>query len=151
MTTMLDAAEERSLAVDLFNHTWTLLRKEEPTEADREAAVHCAHASAWHWSQVGNAQNRAISEWQVSRVYSTLGRGEPAVHHARLALAFAETVADAPWVLASAYEGLARAYAVSGQSDIALDWRDRAVEALESIDDPQDRAVVEEDIETLPL
>lgn len=147
----LDPAAERSLAVDLFNHAWALLDKEDPTEGDREQLIHCAHASAWHWSQVGIPENRAISEWQVSRVYSTLGRGEPAVHHARLALAFAETVADAPWVRASAYEGLARAYAVVGRLETALDWRERAIAALEDIDDAEDRAVVERDIATLPL
>ena len=147
----LDPAAERSLAVELFNHAWTLLDKEDPTEADQEQLIHCAHASAWHWSQVGTAENRAVSEWQVARVYATLGRGEPAVHHSRLALAFAETVADAPWVRASAYEGLARAYAVAGQTETALDWRDRAVAALDDIAGPEDRAVVERDIATLPL
>lgn len=149
--TGLDPAAERSLAVELFNHAWTLLDKEDRSEADQEQVIHCAHASAWHWSRVGTAENRAISEWQVSRVYSTLQRGEPAVHHARLALAFAEIVPDAPWVRASAYEGLARAYAVAGQPDIALEWRERAVAALDDVDDPEDRAVVERDISTLPL
>lgn len=149
--TGLDPAAERALAVELFNHAWALLDKEDRTEADQEQVIHCAHASAWHWSRVGTSENRAVSEWQVSRVYSTVGRAEPAVHHARLCLAFAETVPDAAWVRASAYEGLARAYAVAGQSKIALDWRERAVAALEGIDDPQERAVVEQDIATLPL
>jgi hypothetical protein len=30
--------------------------------------VHTAHAPRFHWDNVGDDQNRAIGEWQVSRV-----------------------------------------------------------------------------------
>ena len=144
----LDPERERYLAVDLYNHTWTLL-EDTSTPERQDAVVHCAHASAWHWSRVGTAQNRAIAEWQLSRVYAVLARPEPALHHAQRAHDLAQEVGDVPWLVASAYEALARAYAVAGDRDEARRWRDRAIEALDAVDDPEDRAVVEGDIASL--
>jgi hypothetical protein len=43
--------------------------------------VHMAHASRFHWDNVGDDQNRAIGEWQVARVYAVLGRAESALFH----------------------------------------------------------------------
>jgi DNA-binding transcriptional MerR regulator len=64
----LDAAGHRRLAVDLFNHTWTLIEKEERTPAEIDEMIHSAHASRYHWSKVGTGANLARGEWQVSRV-----------------------------------------------------------------------------------
>ena len=44
--------------------------------------IHAAHASRHHWAAVGTGVNLARGEWQISRVYVTLGRGEPALFHA---------------------------------------------------------------------
>jgi hypothetical protein len=146
---VLDPERERALAVELYNTVWRLL--EDTTSAERrDEVVHCAHASAWHWSRVGTAQNRAIGEWQLSRVYAVLSRPEPALHHAHRAHDLAQQVGDVPWLLASAYEGLARAYAVAGDRDQARLWRDRAVDVLDAVDDEEDREIVRADIDSLP-
>jgi hypothetical protein len=34
--------------------------------------IHSAHASRYHWQAVGDASDKAIGEWQISRVYSVL-------------------------------------------------------------------------------
>jgi tetratricopeptide (TPR) repeat protein len=146
----LDPAAERAMAVELYNRVWSLLDEAELSVEQRDEVVHCAHASAWHWSRVGTVQNRAIGEWQISRVYASLGRPEPAVHHAHRAFGRAEEVGDVPWLLASAYEGLARAYAAAGDVETARQWRDRAMLALDQVDDPEDREIVEKDIAALP-
>ena len=74
----LDAAARRQLAVDLFNHVWTLLATPDRTMDQDDEMLHAAHASRYHWGEVGDAANRARGEWQCSRVYSVLGRPEPA-------------------------------------------------------------------------
>ncbi|HJW21265.1 MAG TPA: helix-turn-helix domain-containing protein, partial [Candidatus Limnocylindrales bacterium] len=76
----LDAAAHRRLGVDLFNHTWTLIEKPDRTPAETDEMIHAAHASRWHWGRAegGTAANLGRGEWQCARVYSTLGRGEPA-------------------------------------------------------------------------
>ena len=92
------------------------------TRDQDDELVHAAHASRYHWGEVGEATQRAIGEWQVARVYSVLGRGEPAVHHARRCLEIAEEHGLERWLFASAFEGLARALAVAGQREEALHY-----------------------------
>ena len=83
MSTPVEAIDHRRLGVDLFNKTWTLMEKDDRTEAEDDELLHCAHASAYHWLQVGTPANRARSEWQCSRMYTVLGRAEPELYHAR--------------------------------------------------------------------
>jgi DNA-binding transcriptional MerR regulator len=155
-TETLDEATHRQLGKELFNHTWTLIEQADRTPEHADAMVHAAHASAWHWSRGGGTlANAARGEWQVSRVYATLGRGEPALWHARRALELAEAavragVAD-DWDVPAALEGLARAQAVAGDRDGAVATRERARAALAGIADPEDRQVVEQDLETTPV
>jgi DNA-binding transcriptional MerR regulator len=158
-TTAIDALDEathRQLAKDLFNHTWTLIEKPDRTPEEQDAMVHATHASAWHWSRGGGTlANAARGEWQVSRVYATLGRGEPALWHAGRALELAEAAAHAgvadDWDVPAALEGLARAQAVAGNRAAAVETRARARQALDAIADPEDRRVIEGDLETTPI
>jgi DNA-binding transcriptional MerR regulator len=147
----LDPATQRALAVALFNRVWELLEKGDRTAVDDQELVNSAHASRLHWTSIGTPRHLAIGDWQISRVYSTLGRPEPAVHHARLCLENATLVTDEPWLLSSAYEGLARAYAAAGDSAAATEWKDKAVAQLELVTDPDDREIVEQDITSLPV
>lgn len=150
-TGSLDTESQTALAKALYNRVWEVLEKGDRTPADDEELVHTAHASRHFWTGVGDEKNRAIGDWQVSRVYSTLGRGEPAVHHARRALDHAQHVEGEAWLLASAYEGLARAYAVAGDRAAATEWKAKAVARLAEVADPDDREIVEGDIATLPV
>ena len=55
------------------------------------------------------------------------------------------------WLVASAYEALARASAVAGDRGTATAWKARAQATIAEVDDPDDRQVVEGDIATLPV
>jgi DNA-binding transcriptional MerR regulator len=145
------ATDERALASKLFNETWALLEKESRTPDEDVRMVHIAHASRFHWDNVGDDQNRAIGEWQCSRVYATLGRPEPALFHAHRCLEYSGRPGVDAWMMASALEGLARAQACAGDLDAARDARDRALGLAEAVSDPEDRKVVLDDIDTLPI
>jgi DNA-binding transcriptional MerR regulator len=147
----LDTATQLSQAKRLFNRVWELLEASDRTPADDDEMVNSAHASRLFWTSIGTPKNLAIGDWQISRVYSTLNRAEPAVHHARLCLAHAQEAPEETWLLASAYEGLARAYAVAGDRAVAAEWKAKAEAQLDLVDDPDDREVVVQDIATLPL
>jgi formate hydrogenlyase subunit 6/NADH:ubiquinone oxidoreductase subunit I len=147
----LDPLEERRVASELFNHVWSLLETEDRTEAQDDAMVHAAHASRWHWGRVGSPQQWAIGEWQCSRVYATLGRAEPALHHARRCLELGVTEGVDPFVEASAHEAMARALAVGGDLDGARVERELAYRLAVDLDDDDDRAVIESDLATLPI
>ena len=117
--------------------------------------IHAAHASRYHWSKAGTTANLGRGEWQCARVYAVLGRGEPALWHARRCVAYSEAAAKAgeaeSWDVPSAYEGMARALAVSGDRAAAEVWREKARAAVATIEDPDDRGQIEQDIATLPL
>jgi DNA-binding transcriptional MerR regulator len=149
----LDRETHRRLGVDLFNKTWTLMEKEGRTPAEDDELLHCAHASAYHWLQVGTAANRARSEWQCSRVYAVLGRPEPSLYHARRCL---ELVEGSPqemeqFDLPGACEALARAHALAGDADEALRWLDRGRAEAAKIEDEDDRAIIEADLSSIQL
>ena len=150
--TDLDPATHRALGVALFNHTWTLLEKTDRTPAETDEMIHAAHASRFHWGRALDAvpANLARGEWQCSRVYAVLGRGEPALWHARRCVAINEGAGIADWDIASAYEAMARASAVVGDRDGAAQWKAKAVAALDGIADQDDRDLIEGDLATLP-
>ena len=145
------SGDERQLAAQLFNDTWKLLEKESRTPEEVDRLIHMAHASRLHWDNVGDNQNRSMGEWQIARVYSTLGRSEPALFHAQRSVDYASRAGVDAWALASAHEGLARALAIAGDLVAARDARDKALQLLDGVSDPEDRQIVAGDIDTLPI
>lgn len=144
------AAAERQQAVDLFNGVWRLIEKEDRSREDDDRMLHMAHASRYHWGQVGTVVNVARGEWQVSRVYTVLGRGEPALHHARRVLDLCQANGIGDWDLAYAYEALARACAVAGDQEQARTWTEQALAAAEDITEDDDRELLMSDLESVP-
>ncbi len=148
----LDQPTRRALAAGLFNYTWTLLENPNRSPEQDDEMLNAAHASRYHWGEVGEKANLARGEWQISRVYAVLGRDEPALYHARRCLEINEANPDGreDWELGSAYEALARASAVAGDQAASDGGRARAVAELATIKDAEDRQVLEQDIATLP-
>jgi DNA-binding transcriptional MerR regulator len=144
------AGDERQLAADLFNAVWRLLEKEDRSVEDDDRMLHMAHASRYHWGQVGDPVNRSRGEWQCSRVYSVLGRTEPALYHARRGLEICQAHGIGDWDLAFAYESLARAHAVAGDKDQARSWTEQALAAAEDIAEDEDRELLRTDLEAIP-
>jgi DNA-binding transcriptional MerR regulator len=148
--TEIDPATRRKLAVDLFNHTWTLLEKTDRTPDEIDEMIHSAHASRYHWGEVGERVNLARGEWQCSRVYAVLGRAEPALWHARRCVDINEAAGIADWDIASAYEAMARSYLAAGDLEQVAHWKAKATAALDGIAEKDDRDIIEGDIATLP-
>jgi hypothetical protein len=115
--TNVDNEIHKKLAIDLFNLTWDLIEKTDRNEIDDDKMVNAAHASCFHWGIVGTALNFARGQWQMSRVYSILGRPEPALFHAKKSLALCLDNQLGDFDLGFAYEAMARAYAVHGDSN----------------------------------
>lgn len=144
--------ERRRRAADLFNLVWRLLEKPDRTREDDETMTHAAHASRFYWGESGTAVNWARGDWQLSRVYATVGRAEPALHHALrcldLCLEHAEEME--PFDLPYAYEALARAHAVAGDPAQASHFLALARQTAERIEDADDRELFLADLESVP-
>lgn len=145
--------ERRQLAVDLFNRAWALLDLPERTAEQDDELIHTAHASRYHWADVGTAANLARGEWQVSRVYATLGRAEPGLYHANRCLAYCEANPEVleDWDLPFAYEALARAHGVAGNAAEAERFADSAWKLTAEVEDAEDRELLEGNLASLPI
>jgi hypothetical protein len=141
--------DERKVAVELFNRVWVLMEKPRRTREEDDEMIHAAHASRYHWGVVGKAENRARGEWQISRAYTVLGRGEPAVAHARRCLEICEEHGLADWDLAYAYESLARAHKTAGDTAKARKFKKLARAAGDQIAEQEERDHFNDDYATL--
>ena len=149
----LDPETHRALAAGLFNRSWDLLEIEDRTARQDAELIDTAHASAWHWRQVGNAANEARGHWMLARVYSVLGHGAEAVFHARRANEVLDHGGDGieDWDRPAAAEAMARALLATGDLEGAAEWKAKAAALLEAVTDEEDRSVVEGDLAALPV
>ena len=114
--------------------------KKRSVEDDLEM-LRLAHSSRYHWGLVGTRWNRAIADWQVSRVYASLREPRLSLEFARSCLRSCERgrLSDIKHV---AYEGLARAYAVADDYDSAKRYATKARQELDKLAvDKEDRKV----------
>jgi len=131
----------RKTGAKCFNEAWKYLDKKKRTAEEDKLMLQLVHSSRYHWGLVGKPRNFAIADWQVSRAYAALGEG-------RLALAYAfsslkcceeEGLGD---IVPSVLEGMARAYAVSGDAAKARSYLSKAKTALKSAGiEPEDMRI----------
>jgi DNA-binding transcriptional MerR regulator len=145
-----DADNERVTAASLFNGVWELMEREDRSKADDDRMLHMAHASRYHWGNVGTAANLARGEWLCSRVYAVLQRSEPSRYHAQRVHDICDENGIGDWDRAFAFEALARAAAVAGEKDEARSYTEQALSAAEDISEDDDRQLVLTDLESIP-
>jgi hypothetical protein len=146
-----DLALHRRLGVELFNRVWDLLGLERRTPGQDAEMIHAVHASAYHWSRVGEGPRLARAEWQCSWVYAELERAEPALYHAHRCEAichqYAEELED--FDLPAMHEAVARAHLVAGNRLAALHRLKLARDLCAKIVNPEDREVIEAQIDSI--
>lgn len=129
----------KNLAVDLFNQTWDLIEKENCNQVEIDRMINAAHASRYHWEIAGEGVNIARGEWLISRVYALLNRGEPCHYHANRCLEVILENDLKDFDLAFAYEGMARAAAITRNEDETSKYIKLAEKAGAKIQEPNDR------------
>ena len=139
----------RKSAVKLFNQVWDLMEKESRTEEEDFLMVHKAHASRYHWGEIGEPVHFSRGEWQISRVYAVLKRPEPSLYHANrnLAICLEHNIQD--FDLAFAYEAMARAYSIGMEQELKEDYLRLAHEAAVHIERDGDRKLLLSDLEMI--
>ncbi len=152
MSTEDETAEwHKKFAKKAFNDTWDLIEKPNRTPQDNDTMLHTAHASRYHWGVVGEPLRHSIGEWQVSHIYTLLGRSEPALYHAQRCLDLCIENGIGGFALAYAYEALCRAHTVAGNKTEAGTYRAEAVRAGEAIAKEGERTKLMQDLETIPI
>ncbi len=131
----------RRTGAPCFNEAWDYLEKKDRDAHDDQHMLYLAHASRFHWSLVGTPRNKAVGDWQISRVYSALNQPQLALRFANSSLELCQKY-DLSEILCTAYEAIARAYAVAKDHQSAKDFVKKAYEQLDasSVDD-EDREI----------
>ena len=140
----------RQFAAALFNLSWELLERADRTPQEDDDLLAAVFASRFHWSQVGTAENAAIGDLHVARVCAELGHAELAVRFAAKGLATTHAEGWQDFKLASAHETMARALAAAGEEAGRDDHIEKARAALDLIDDPEDRRLIEDQLRAVP-
>lgn len=141
----------RRLGAELFNRVWDLLALERRSPGQEAELIHTAHASAYHWAQVGEGPRLARAEWQCSWVYAELERPEPALYHAHrceeVCREYAAELED--FDLPAMHEAFARAHLVAGNRAEALHRLQLATDLAAQIADPEDREIIQAQIDSI--
>ncbi|WP_026691731.1 hypothetical protein [Alteribacter aurantiacus] len=136
-------------AVHNFNSTWDLIEKEERTTADDLLMIHMAHASRFHWGEIGTPIEFARGEWQISRVYALTGMAESALYHAKHCLEICTDNRIGDFDLAFAYEAIARAYHTANDRIQYERYLEKAEQAADDIDKMEDRDYFLSELESI--
>ncbi|HUQ70047.1 MAG TPA: hypothetical protein VM165_11015 [Planctomycetaceae bacterium] len=138
------AAAHRWFAIDCNNAAWDLIEQADRTASDTDRMLHLAHASCWHWQQIGQPihQLRGLTLLATAYVAARLPAG--AVRFAERGLDLSQEVSDAtPFDRACAHGAVAAAYQLAGQNANAKREYDAAYSLAAKFDDADDRAVFE--------
>jgi tetratricopeptide (TPR) repeat protein len=136
----------RKMARKCFNEAWDYLEKKNRNDSEERTMLHIAHASRYHWGFVGTPQNVAVSDWQISRIYASLNQPQLALQFAKSCLEACEKNSLSE-VLHTAYEAIARAYAVSKDYGRAKDYLNQAREQLAKLQlDEEERKIYSDQI-----
>ena len=130
----------RKVAARTFNEAWHYLESENRGPGDDLRMLYLAHTSRYHWGIVGTERNKAVGEWQLSRVYAELGEVDLALRFARASLSTCRR-SGLFEIMPTAYEAMARVYAVAKDAKGAERYLRRARRELDrlSLDDEERR------------
>jgi len=139
----------KHFAVNLFNETWDLLDKTERSHEETLLMIHKAHASLYHWLQIGTPNEFCIGEWQLARVYSVANMPESALVHAQRCLTICKENEMKGFNLAYAYEAMARAYHLAGNAAEFEHYYQLAKSESAAITEEASRKMLLDDLQTI--
>jgi tetratricopeptide (TPR) repeat protein len=146
--TYTEQEAHRHFAAQLNGEVWRLLEKSDRTPTENEQMIHTAHASLCHWLKVGIGVHHQRGTWMLARVYSEVGIAEAALRYAQRCHELTEEHAELMEDFDRAYtlESLARANALAGNREKALEYFKKAEEAGQAIADKESQNFFEGDL-----
>lgn len=140
---------QKKQAAECFNKTWDYIDKQDRTLLEEREMIHCAHASRYLWGQVGTPINLERGEWLISKVYYLSGNGERALYHAKACcdICIENNIAD--FDITFAYESMANAYKLLGNSEKSALYKEKAFTSLQNIHKQEDRDYAESELQKI--
>ncbi len=144
-------AAHKHFAGACFNQAWDLIEKPDRTPKEDEQMIRLNMASHWHWTQREDctATTQSVGYWQASRIYAILGQADNARRYGQLCLDCSQEHGVEPFYLGYAYEALARAESVAGNSAKVQEYLAKAREIAEALPDPDYQKPLLDDLDTI--
>lgn len=139
----------KRFAVDCNNRAWALSVQTRSAAEDREM-LDAAHASAWHWAQIGSELNRMRATMLVAEAHAALGMGESALALAEPTRAYFLGRDTPDWEIACAHAVYAHAAHAAGRAAEHREAHALANAALAAIGDEEDRKVIARTFDRVP-
>jgi len=151
-TSANDAIHKR-FSAECFNKVWEFIDKQDRSLEEEEEMLRLALTSHWHWTQRSDYSpiNGSVAYWQISRVFALMGQADNARRFAERSLNILEHVDASPFYLGYAYEALARAETVAGNTMTAKRHLDMASDIASKIPDEEMRAMLTTDLENIQV
>ncbi len=109
-----------------------------------------AHASAWHWAQIGSELNRMRATMLLAEVHTLLGLAPSALAYAEEMREYFLRVGAEEWETAFVHVIHAHAAAIAGQREAHVSSYAQAVAALAAIPDDEERGIVAKTFSHVP-
>jgi hypothetical protein len=146
----VDAEAHRSVAVATYQQCWELLDRPVRSNDDGVELLTTAFASRFHWGHAGGPQEWIIGDWMISRAAAAVGQGQLAVWFATRADGATHVTPVPDWLQASTAEGVARAYAASGDESRRNLWIEKSQTLIDAIADAEDRELIASQLASIP-
>ena len=146
---IIEDSQHTDLAKALFNRAWTLLDTVGRSPAQDDEMVAVAHASFWHWLQVGDERNFERGHWQIAGYCAAAARGPESLHHAHMCLKSCQQHDHVAFDLAFTHEGVARASIACDAMDDARSHLKQARTAGGCITSDDDKQWLEQNLAEL--
>jgi len=141
----------RYFAVELNNTCWDFIdRSGQLSDEEGHRLVDRAHASLFHWSQVGEVINLARGHYLVSRAYSAAKNPVEALAHATLCLNICKKHEFGDFDLAFAYEAMARAQQLGKNFECQKLFMGLAKRAGDEIKGEEDKKIFFDSLKEVP-
>lgn len=153
MSTSPDEAQSpewhQRFAASCNNRAWDLATQARTQAQDREM-LDVAHASAWHWSQVGTELNRMRAQLLVAEVHALLGMGPSAYVLADEAREYFLNRETADWEIALTHAVHAHAAYAARRPEEHRRAYASAAAATAALADAEDRQIIEKTFSQVP-
>jgi hypothetical protein len=147
---LLPESWHRFFAITANNAAWDMSESLEDVLNHTEL-LDAAHASAWHWRVAGTTINQMRSTMLLALIHARMDMGPSAWNYAESMKKYFTEISETPdWELGFVYAIHAWAALACGNLDEYKVSYHKAIECLEAIKDPEDRAVVLKTFSLIP-
>jgi hypothetical protein len=143
------SAGHKYFAAHCFNRAWDLIEKSNRTPEDDRLMVAMSQASIYHWLNRDDCDNRRLSVgyWQASRIQALIGHADEARRFADVSLSYSAGLP--PFYVGYAYEALARAEFLEGNTVEAAAHLGTAKAHAAEVDEKDERELLLKDLAAL--